>query len=147
MGITQLNPQRHLVRDTPHTHYLRRHLKDEALLTYFNLDTQQWVLGYWIDRNRGVIDEIEDLGPNFERLTRELVKSLERTYAFYTKDDLKKRYLRRARHFEQKMREETAEANEQWNWCKKRTKEKAPVPWMVSTGRMQGGQSAPAKNL
>lgn len=63
-------PDRHLVRDIPFTHYLRNHYPDKNCMTYFHLDTGNWIAGVWI-RDKKFIQEIVCLGPNPGEITRE----------------------------------------------------------------------------
>lgn len=130
MGITKIDPRAHLVRDNQHVHFLRRHLRDEDLLTFLNLDTNQWVLAYWVNRDKGIVDVISELGPNFESLTREFVASLERERKSYSADDLKRRLLNRDRRYQRHLVEEQEQANDEWDWAKRRVGDRARVPWM-----------------
>jgi hypothetical protein len=134
MGITKLRADIHRVVETPIAHFFRRHLNDPEIITFFNHETGQWVLAYWLHRDRRIVDEIDDLGDHFQEVTPEFVQSLERSRNFYNKDDLKKKYILQSRRQAEKLDADIYQDQERWDWMRKRTKEKAIVPYMVDVG-------------
>jgi hypothetical protein len=134
MGITKLRADKHRVVETSVAHFFRRHLNDPDILTFWNVETGQWVLAYWLHKDQGLVDEIDDLGPAFGEVTSEFVQSLERCRKTYTKEDLRTRYLRGLKQQEHQWDEALYQDQERWDWLRKRTKDKAIVPYMVDVG-------------
>lgn len=97
MGPTQLDRSKHILRETSQVRDLRRMLDDPDLVTFFNVETGQWILAYWLDKSKGRVDEIDDLGPNFELLTRSFVESLRQSRRATDFKDLKRGLQRAAR--------------------------------------------------
>ena len=60
MAMTVIDPRKHVVKDTPVARQFRRLLKTDDIVTFFSLETGQWVLGYWANKLGKVVDEIED---------------------------------------------------------------------------------------
>jgi len=140
MGITKLRRGVHFIRDTEAAKYLRRHLNDPDLITFFNAETGQYVLAYWVNRDRAIVDEIDDLGPNFEVMTHEFIRSLEESRRGTDPKELKRKLLRNAKRRTGRELERLEEHNDQYDWMKKRTADKAPLPYMYGGG-IKGGQA------
>lgn len=129
MGITELLPGVHQIAETPIVRVLRRRLGDPDLVTYYNRETGEWALGYWLSRVNGVVDEIDGLGPNFEAVTPDFITSLEQTRGSTTCADLKRLLVRNAKRRAAKQYESQGEQMDAYNWAKKRVGDKAPVPY------------------
>jgi hypothetical protein len=56
------DPELHLVRDIPFTHYLRNHYPDKPVMTYFHRQAGNWVAGLWHGGKRFIIEMVL-LGP------------------------------------------------------------------------------------
>jgi hypothetical protein len=109
-------------------------LNDPDIITFFNHQTGQWVLAYWLHKDTGIVDEIDDLGPGFEEVTPEFVQSLERSRNYYNKEDLKKKYILQAKRQARRENEEIYADQERWDWCRKRTRDKVIVPYAIDVG-------------
>jgi len=120
MGITRLIPGIHRVRDTPFARTLRRRLNDPDIITFKHRATNQWILAYWLDRRRGIVDEIEDLGPNFELCQEQLVADLERCRGTVDFKKHKRRVIERRRDHARKMTDDTRELSERHMWLQKK---------------------------
>ena len=105
---------------------LRRSLRDESLFTAYNTETGQWFLAYWINKDRGLANDVDDLGPNMEFATRKLVKQLEQSRAGVTATDIKKRFEKAVRRGWEIETEEAQERSEVSDWVQK--KSGSPVP-------------------
>ena len=127
MGPFTVDLSEHAIIDTECVRHLRRHLHDESLFTAFNTVTGQWFLAYWINKDRGLANDIDDLGPNMEFATRDLIRQLERSREGVTADDIKKRF------FDAQMRnvefetEGAQERQEVQNWVQKKSGSDLPV--------------------
>lgn len=142
MAVERLRPW-HVVRRTEVGNYLSRHLKDPDIITIWNEQTQNWMLGHWVDKDKGYFNDIDDLGPHFEEVTREFVLSLERTRHPTDWKRQKARLLLKERREMQSQEADIYESQERYNWLKKRTADKAPIPYMIDVGSLkQGGASS-----
>ena len=78
--LTAIQPSRHLVKETPAAKMFRRRLGFPAIFTFWNGETGQWILAYWVDERRRLCDEVEDLGMAFELVTSEFVDMIVRCW-------------------------------------------------------------------
>lgn len=76
MQCLQLDRDIHHVADLPLTHFLRRELDDPTLMTYRHAATLNWVVGYWVDRARGVVRELLIIGSSPAAFARQHVERL-----------------------------------------------------------------------
>jgi len=128
MGTLKLKRGVHLVRETWVSTFFRNKLRDPKIVTYFNRDTGQWVLATWLNKDQGLVTEIDDLGPNFEGMTREFVNSIG---MYYTKEILAGIRAKMISQWYAKKRAEEDRAGvhkEQYDWMAKRTKDKVVAP-------------------
>lgn len=127
--LTYLSPDRHHVRETEFVRFLRSHLNDPDLITYFNRDTGEYVLAYWVYKDKGVVSDVEPLGPNMEGATRQLVQDLSMTRGPTDWAALKKGYLEKDRAAHRKQQELLEEHKDQYDYLKRKTGRQ--VPYMV----------------
>jgi hypothetical protein len=120
MGITILRRGIHRVVDTPFVRHLRVRLNDPDLVTFFNLETGQWILGYWLSRTRGMVDEIDDLGPRMELANRGLAEELVACRRVTDFRSVKRRLLRKRKAQAQEQLDSLEECHDQRAWLKKR---------------------------
>jgi len=139
MGITKLLSGVHTVRETEASRFFQRHLNDPDIVTIWNHETQNWILAYWVDKDKGFVDEIDDLGPNFEMMTRDFVKSLEATRQTTHVREHKEKILRNAKRRMFKECEKVQADQERWDWLRKKTKDKCVVPFSMGGGKTTGG--------
>jgi len=133
MSVTVLNSRIHLVKDTGAAKFFRRKLSEPDVMTFWHAETGQWVLAFWIHRGRRIVEEIEDLGPNFEAVSPGFVNMIVSGYGSVDFKQKKKRILSKNRDTIRKQNENIAEDQERWDWLKKKTKDKLPIPYAYST--------------
>lgn len=127
MGTFTIRRGEHKIIETDFVRYLRRQLRDESLFTAYNVETGRWFLAYWINRDRGLANDVDDLGPNMEFATRTLVKQLERSRAGVTAKDIKQRFDRAVRTGWELETQEAQERQELQNWVQKKSGSPVPV--------------------
>jgi len=128
MATFRIRPDEHFVRDTEAARFLRSHLNDPSIITIYNRLTNNWFIAYWLHRDTGVAYDVEDLGPE-PTLSRTLVQFMERTKVGTTMKDIKGLLLRKHRTQQAQEEVESMEYQDAWKWAKKRTGDRAPVPW------------------
>lgn len=133
--MTFLRPDVHVVRDTYHAKVFRRRLNCPDIVTFFSLETGMWILAYWINRRLRMVDEIEDLGSNFELITKELVQQIVQCWGTIDWGAKKERILSKFRDRERKQTDSLMEQQERWDWLKKRMDK--PVPYAFSSPMIQ----------
>lgn len=129
MSLTRLSPALHVVRDTPAARLFRRHLRDPDILTFFSMETGQWVLAYYIHRPSRLVDEIEDLGTNFESLSRKLVERISSCWGRVDLSRKKRRLLGQDRDRKRKKTDDLCETQELWDWTRKRKRVNLPYAY------------------
>jgi hypothetical protein len=127
MGPFTIRLGEHKVIETEFVRQLRRRLRDESLFTAYNTATRQWFLAYWINKDRGLANDVDDLGPNMELATRKLVKQLEQSRAGVTANDIKKRFERAVRRGWEIDTEDAQERAEVQDWVQKKSKSPMPI--------------------
>jgi lysophospholipid acyltransferase (LPLAT)-like uncharacterized protein len=146
MSVTVLNPRIHLVKDTNVAKFFRRKLGEEDVMTFWHSQTGMWILAFWMHKGKRIVEEIEDLGPNFEAVSPGFVQMIVQCYGPVNFKAKKKRILSRERNTIRKQNEAIMEDQERWDWLKKKTKDKAPIPYAFSTP-MSGGAVLPPRTL
>lgn len=146
MALTVLNPRIHLVKDTSAAKFFRRRLNQPDCMTFWHSQTGQWILGLWVHKGKRIVEEIEDLGPNCEAISPGFVSMIVNGYGSVDFKQKKKRILSKNRDNIRKQNEAIMEDQERWNWLKKRTKDKLPIPYAFDTP-VSGGAVLPAKGL
>lgn len=146
MSLTVLNPRVHLVKDTGAARFFRRQLREPDVMTFWNSETGQWIMGFWVHRGKRIVEEVDDLGPNCERVTPAFVEMVIQCYGPVDFKKKKKRILSKNRDRIRKQNDDIAADQERWDWLRKRTKDKCPIPYAYATP-MRGGEVLPAKAL
>jgi hypothetical protein len=144
VSVTVLNPRIHLVKDTSVAKFFRRKLREEDVLTFWHSQTGQWILAFWVHRGNRIVEEIEDLGPSFEAVSPGFVQMIVSGYGAVNFKEKKKRILSRQKDRIRKQNEAIMEDQERWDWLKKKTKDKSPIPYAFSTP-MSGGKVLPPR--
>ena len=144
MSVTVLNSRIHLVKDTGTAKFFRRKLSEPDVMTFWHAETGQWVLAFWIHRGRRIVEEIEDLGPNFEAVSPGFVNMIVSGYGSVDFKQKKKRILSKNRDTIRKQNEKIYSDQERWDWLKKKTKDTQPIPYYYSTP-ISGGAVLPAR--
>lgn len=127
MGIFQMRSGEHVVRDTDFARHVQKQLRDPNLFTAYNTIAKRWFLGLWISKDRGLAQDIDDLGADLELADRKLVRMLERSREGVTKDDLKRSVIaadRKGLEFERRQAEEFQEVQD---WVMKKSGSNVPV--------------------
>ena len=141
--LTVINPSRHVVKDTPAAKLFRRKLNFNKVLTFWNGETGQWVLAYWIDEKRHLVDEMEDLGMAFEQVTPDFVKMIVECWKTVNWKVKKERLLSKEKDRVRKENEGIREQQERYDWAKKQMTARGlkPIPYAfaspVSGGEVQ----------
>lgn len=146
MALTVLNPRVHLVKDTTTARFFRRRLGEPDVLTFWHSQTGNWILAFWVHRGKRIVEELEDLGPNCEAVTPAFVDMIVQAYGPVDFGVKKKRILSRNLSNIRKQNEAIAADQERWNWLKKRTKDKLPIPYAFDTP-ISGGKILPPKGF
>lgn len=133
MSLTVLNPRIHLPKETGAAKFFRRRLSEPDVMTFWNAVTGQWILAFWVHKGKRIVEEVEDLGPNCEAVTPEFVDMIVKCYGAVNFGQKKKRLLSRERDRIRKQNEAIAEDQERWEWLKKKTKDKLPIPYAFDT--------------
>lgn len=126
LGAFRMRPSEHVIQVTPFSSYLRGHLRDPDIFTAFNVKTKRWFLAYWINKDQGLAEDIEELG-TVPVGTRALVKFLEETRKGEPTDTLRKSILRNHKARMVAEREESEEFQDVQNWVQKRSGSPIPV--------------------
>ncbi len=141
MSLTVIQPSKHVVKDTPVAKMFRRRLKFDDVVTFWSIDTGEWILGYWVDKRLRLVDEMEDLGMMFEKVTDELVDAIVTCWKAVDWRAKKQRLVSkekdRVRNEVDKIREE----QRRWDWAKRRLEARGarPIPYAFKCP-ISGGQ-------
>lgn len=136
--MTHLQPSIHVVKDTPVAKLFRRRLNCPDIITFFSVVTGQWILAYWMDKRIRVVDEVEDLGANFELVTQELVKQIAVCWGPVNWKAKKQRLLSRYRDQQRNETDTVIENQERYDWLKRRMKNPIPYAFQVPVAPAQG---------
>lgn len=77
-----LEREKHQLCETEAVRFLRRELNDDSLITFWNKEVGHWTLAYWLDKTKGLVEDVRRLGKSFDagpQLTSEIVASMHRT--------------------------------------------------------------------
>ena len=129
MSLVVIRPDRHVIKETDAARLFRRLLKFEDLFTYWNSETGEWILSYWINKLARVADEVEDLGPAMERVTPALVTQIVQCWKPVDWKAKKRRMEARQCDFKKGEDEKIIQDQERWDWAKRRIRGKAPIPF------------------
>jgi hypothetical protein len=139
--LTVLQPDRHVLKETPTAKMFRRLLSCEDVITFWNGVTGEWVLGYYVDRRRKLVDEMEDCGMAFEKVTPEFVQMIVTCWKTVNWKAKKKRILSKESDRVRKQTDDIMEQQERWDWAKKNLAARGhkPLPYAFKTP-ISGGQ-------
>jgi hypothetical protein len=133
LSLTLINPNVHVVKDTPIARLFRRVLHHEDMVTFFSLQTGQWILAYWVGGNKRVVEEVEDLGQAVEVVTPEFVQRIKACWKGVDWKAKKRFLVGKQRDRIRKMQDDVLENQEVWDWCKRRNQ--GQMPYTVDMGR------------
>ena len=139
--LTIIRPDRHVVKDTPTAKMFRRRLQFDDLFTFWNGETGEWVLAYWVDKRRRICEEMEDLGMAFEKVTPDLTKMIVHCWKPVNWKVKKARLISKERDRVRDEIEKIQEEQRRWDWAKKKLADKGlkPLPYAFSSP-ISGGQ-------
>lgn len=123
MQCLRLDKDIHHVADLPLTHFLRREFNDPTLMTYRHTESTNWVVGYWINRARGAIQELLIIGHSPAAFTRHHV---ERLRTMLRGGPSTKELQGLAREQERRFRETQLETQELWDSQKRHLRRTLP---------------------
>jgi hypothetical protein len=144
MALTTLNPSIHLVKDTAAAKFFRRRLSEPDVMSFWNAETGQWILAFWVHRGKRLVEEVEDLGPNCEAVTPQFVEMIVTSYGAVDFKKKRKRLLSKHADHLRKQDDAVMEDQERWAWLKKKTKDKLPLPYAFDTP-VKGGMVLPPR--
>ena len=140
MSLLVIDPSKHFPRDTEAARFFRRELYCPEIMTFWNNERSMWVLGHWLDSTHHYVEEIEDLGPNFELLTPEFAAMIRNGWGHQTDwDKVRKRVLSSQRARLRSQEDDIYEADELHTWAVKKTDH--PIPYSFSMGRTRMGKA------
>lgn len=133
--LTVIRPDRHVVKETPTAKLFRRRLQFEDLFTYWNGETGEWILAYWVDKRRRLCEEMEDLGMAFEKVTPDLVNMIVACWKPVNWKAKKARLISKERNRVTKEIEKIQEEQKRWDWASKQLVSKGlrPIPFAFSS--------------
>lgn len=134
MSLTVISPQKHVLKDTPTSRMFCRILGTDDMVTFFNLETGEWILAYWVNRLGRVVDEIEDLGASFEKLNPALVHQIRTCWGHVDFKKKKARLLSKHHDKIRKSQEDILQDQDRWDWAKKRLNGKVPYFFKIPVG-------------
>lgn len=127
MGTFKIRRDEHEIVNTHFASFLASHLRSRSWMTVYNKKTQTWFLAFWVNRDKGLAIDVEDLGPNMELANRQLVQDLERAHRDEEPKSLRKMYERAEKeHYYQEIQEAQEDA-EVMDWAQKRAGSDLPV--------------------
>jgi hypothetical protein len=127
VGIVTLKRGKQRLQDLDLTRFLRKELNDPELLTFWDVDTQQWVLAYWVHKDQGVVNVIEHLGTDLSYVDRAWVKNLKASKAGLTCAEIKDRLITSAKAQYAAEQAELEEYNAVQDWVQKKSGSPVPV--------------------
>lgn len=139
--LTVIRPDRHVIKETPVAKMFRRRLGFSDLFTFWNGETGQWVLAYWVDKRQRACEELEDLGMAFEKVTADFVKMIVTCWKPVNWKVKKARLISKERDRVRNEIDKIQEEQRRWDWAKKRMANKGlkPLPYAFSSP-ITGGQ-------
>lgn len=140
--LTVINPSKHVVKDTPTAKLFRRKLNFPDMLTFWNGETGEWILAYWVSKKQHLVDEMEDLGMAFEKVTPDFVKMIVTCWKTVNWKVKKERLLSKEKTRVRKESESIVDQQERYDWAKKRLENRGmrPIPYAFS-GTVSGGDT------
>lgn len=139
--LTIIDPSRHVVKETPTAKMFRRRLNFEDIFTFWNGETGEFILAYWVCKRRHLCEELEDLGMAFEKVTPGFVKMIVACWKPVDWKAKKKRLVSKEKDRIRNEIDKIQEEQKRWDWAKKRMAAKGlkPLPYAFSSP-ISGGQ-------
>lgn len=139
--LTIIQPTKHYVKDTPTAKMFRRRLKFDDIITFWNAETGEWILAYWVDKRRHLCDEMEDLGMAFEKVTPELADMIITCWKCVNWKVKRSHIVSKEKDRIRKETEKIQEEQKRWDWAKKKLVNKGlrPIPYAFSAP-ISGGE-------
>lgn len=128
MGTIELDRRKHFVRETWVSRFFQQRHNEPNIITFWNTETNQWVLGTWLNKDRGLVAEIDDLGANFETMTAEFVQSIGRCYKREVLAKERERLIRDWKRQKAWQEESLANYTDRYNHLKKRNRGRTEAP-------------------
>ena len=140
--LTIIRPDRHVVKDTPTARMFRRRLRFQDIFTFWNGETGEFILAYWVDKRRRICEEMEDLGMAFEKVTPELVRMIVTCWKPINWKVKKARLISKEKDRVRNEIDKIQEEQKRWDWAKKRMASRGlkPLPFAFSSP-ISGGQA------
>lgn len=138
MSVVFIEPRKHVVKETQVGRMFRRALNFDDVFTYFNVETGEWILAYWVNKTGHLADEVEDLGGAMEKVTPDLVQQIIRCWGHVDWAAKKRRMQSKQRSWDRKKSDAISADQERWDWLKRRYP-KMPIPYMYASP-VSGGQ-------
>jgi hypothetical protein len=139
--LTVIDPNKHLVKDTPAARLFRRKLQFPDIITFWNAETGEWVLAYYVHEGRHLVEEMEDLGMSFEKITPEFIRMIVECWKPVDWKVKKQRLISKERDRVRNEVDKIREDQNRWDWAKKRLTDKGlrPIPFAFSSP-ISGGE-------
>lgn len=139
--LTIIQSDRHVVKDTPTAKMFRRRLRFSDIFTFWNAETGEWILAYWVEKRRRICEEMEDLGMAFEKVTPDLVDMIVTCWKPVNWKVKKARLVSKERDRVRNEIEKIQEEQKRWDWAKKKLADCGlrPLPFAFSS-TMTGGE-------
>lgn len=134
----RINPRVHLVRETEAARYLRRELRDDDLVTYFDTEQGKWCVGYWTDKSTGMLGSSGylaklEIGRSLvfpPQLTREIVSTMRRYRGPVDYKQQAANVRERARAQDRREIDSSMDETERYRWAQKRLQ--TPIPYAIT---------------
>lgn len=140
--LTVIRTDRHVVKETPAAKMFRRRLGFEDIFTFWNGETGEWILSYWVDKRRRICEEMEDLGMSFEKVTPELVRMIVACWKPVNWKVKKARLISKEKDRIRNQIDRIQEEQRRWDWASKKLANRGikPIPFAFSS-TITGGES------
>ena len=134
----QYDPEMHVIRPTPFSHYMQRHMEDSLIFTYQHQRTKNWVLAAWITQPYGRMLELVVLGdePTASRGTVRRVEGMVTTSSVANEQRAHGRSRAKVvdKEFDRKETEEKVEMHKHWDMLRRKFekgRKKERAHWVV----------------
>lgn len=139
--LTTINPNKHVVKDTSTARLFRKRLNFPDIFTFWNGETGEFVLAYWVCKRRHLCDEMEDLGMAFEKVTPELIQMIVTCWKTVNWKAKKVRLVSKENDRIRNEVDRIQEEQRRWDWAKKKLADRGhkPLPYVFASP-VSGGQ-------
>lgn len=113
----------------------RRLLRFEDIFTFWNAETGQFILAYWVEKKRQLCEEVEDLGMAFEEVTPEFVQMIVSCWKSIDWKAKKQRLISKEKDRIRNENDKLIEEQDRWDWAKKKldAQNRKPLPYLFAT--------------